>query len=109
MEEAEKWVAVSCHRRMADDRVSSMRGRADEAGGQRRRVLGNPPGPGGAGDMARWEEQVSLREVDAATHEELLAEQEQIFAASIDEIRGVGNDVVARVQNEALAEGAEMA
>lgn len=56
--------------------------------------------------MAWREEQVSLREVNAMTHEESLAEREQVSAASVDEIYGVGGDVVARVHDEALAESA---
>lgn len=48
-----------------------------------------------------------LREADATAQEELLAQQEQVSIASVDEIRGVGCDVLARVRDKALAEGAE--
>lgn len=50
--------------------------------------------------MAHQEEQVTLWEADAATHEESLADHKQVSTASVDEIRDVGDKVVARVRDE---------
>lgn len=40
-------------------------------------------------------EQVSFREADAAAHKVSLAQREQVVAAFFEEVRGVGDNVVA--------------
>lgn len=40
---------------------------------------------------------MTLREVDAVAQDESLAGREQVSAASVNEIHGVGGDVVAHV------------